>query len=1393
MRGARPSGAALLIALSFLLLLSAVVLALFSTSQTDRQNAAAFASAQETMRLAETAVNVVQGQIRDATIQPRVGWASQPGMVRAFTTNGSVTAHKLYSSDAMVVSGYGKTQMDAEFNEIKNWNAGATGKSFNARFADLNAPAVVKRPNLATPDPNDTIQTPVFPIADPAAIGAVEGFSADTSVAGTTLGNGTNRRLPMPVKWIYVLKDGQLTAPTGGNATKATFSGPGPVPSQSNPIVGRIAFWADDDTCKLNINTASEGSFWDTPRANTISEQRLALSIPVQGEFQRISGHPATTSLSPVFGSILPAPNPAAFISTASFTASSLRSSEYVKALDYFKLTPRISGNASDNSSQFGLKMTSDGTPVTGLDSRVWPGDAPLNLNTKAQVDAFGVNPDTDRLYATTDELLFAPGRSLNNTSITASELSRRDFFLTAHSRAPETTLFGTPRISLWPLNTTDAAGTQDRTVKDRLIAFCSTVQQQPFFFDRVIGNGYEAGDTGAMSSTLDINRPRNSALVGYLRKLSGTAVPGYGASFASKWGDPDKVIAQAVDTIRTTNVDYVDFGTGSNRIIYRYGARANNPRAEALSSAGNAEDFAGKPRGFVAPTTLSSGARGAGRFMTFAGFTIVIMPCEVVNTYSSNVTLTNNSTWTGTVKCDGMSVDYDPDLPTGADFPNIPPKPSSQQTTKARAFLLAQPYNPTPGGVNVAPGMQMEITGSLNIGGTTLGVGTSRFGAMPENRNYAMQTTSLNNPQYPFFLCGASVGNGSDSKDNILTKMPHPSAGDLGMPPVRGTLNPIDHYYPFVTPAFDVSSGSFTFGGGTLTITLKNWTGTETLQTLTVNFPATPPLPAPQHMETDGRNFDKFGTRFTNPDDKGNFDNTDPWKGYPWDTAGGDLNAHPGNYLSLWKRMRLSGDSNRFAQGIIRTGDIALGVQATTSAPVYGDLRLLALESNVPASWFQPCANYPVSSAPSAFVGGGANVGPAQTSARFSHALRNDYINLNTYGHTDQFYGKLSGTSVALLNTADITRNSTFFSGLTPGRQTLPVATPGLTGGMMRGGGSALGDWASGFGTYKDGALFSRLEPGIQTAGLAGFFQDRSNVGYNVSAGSTFEPNRMVPSAGVLGGIITPNSSGTLQAWQTLLANPVPAGSGHPGANNPPDHAFLDNFWMPVVEPYAISEPISTAGKVNLNFQMAPFSHITRNTALRGALKPLMIGALQPAWATGNQGYKFADWNDPNVLNVNIRQPLDLDETISSFASIFSTGEIYRSASEVTTVPLVPQGSTSSSVASWWNNFRLTSDTLREQPYTALLSRVTTKSNTFTVHYRVQVLRQGGAGTNYAEWDESRGIMGEYRGSTTIERYLDPNAKNIPDYTQVNLNGTYDPIDRWYRWRVLSQKQFAP
>jgi hypothetical protein len=61
--------------------------------------------------------------------------------------------------------------------------------------------------------------------------------------------------------------------------------------------------------------------------------------------------------------------------------------------------------------------------------------------------------------------------------------------------------------------------------------------------------------------------------------------------------------------------------------------------------------------------------------------------------------------------------------------------------------------------------------------------------------------------------------------------------------------------------------------------------------------------------------------------------------------------------------------------------------------------------------------------------------------------------------------------------------------------------------------------------------------------------------------------------------------------------------------------------------------------------------------------------------------------------------------------------------------------------------------------------------------------------------WTEGKDqVLGEYRGSTTIERFIDANNTSIPDYaanpTQIP---SLDSLDKFYRWRVIENRQFAP
>jgi uncharacterized protein (TIGR02600 family) len=314
----------------------------------------------------------------------------------------------------------------------------------------------------------------------------------------------------------------------------------------------------------------------------------------------------------------------------------------------------------------------------------------------------------------------------------------------------------------------------------------------------------------------------------------------------------------------------------------------------------------------------------------------------------------------------------------------------------------------------------------------------------------------------------------------------------------------------------------------------------------------------------------------------------------------------------------------------------------------------------------------------------------------------------------------------------------------------------------------------------------------------------------------TTFSPNRQVSSPVIFGSLpsgITPLASltdnGTQAPWRTILFCPNPAAkSAHPGFGNPPDHLLLDNFWMPVVEPYAISEPLSTAGKINLNYQIAPFSYIERSTGIYAALKALKMPAIPDSLSASYRNEESRLPESPT--SATWRYNIDVPAVVAGMkATRFDLNDAYRSASEVCSIFLVPEkqsGATASTpngptgttplqrynnTADWWDDKRLTGDNLRESPYDQIYSRITTKSNTFTVYYRVQALKQTGAG-GWGVWDESKDVvLSESRGSSTIERYVDPNDTSIPDFAlPANYSKNLAP---YYRWRTVAETQFIP
>ncbi len=167
------------------------------------------------------------------------------------------------------------------------------------------------------------------------------------------------------------------------------------------------------------------------------------------------------------------------------------------------------------------------------------------------------------------------------------------------------------------------------------------------------------------------------------------------------------------------------------------------------------------------------------------------------------------------------------------------------------------------------------------------------------------------------------------------------------------------------------------------------------------------------------------------------------------------------------------------------------------------------------------------------------------------------------------------------------------------------------------------------------------------------------------------------------------------------------------------------------------------------------------------------------------------------------LRYPVNAEETLKGFTARFADKDIFRSAAEICGISLVPAdpndpNATYSSMAAYWLNHRPTGDNSRERPYATVYPRLTTKSNTYTVHFRVQTLKKSNR-TDATTWVEGKdAITSEYRGSQVIERYIDPADIHIPDYALTSVYSSNDPstdptLDSFYRFRVLSSKRFAP
>ncbi|MAS96886.1 MAG: hypothetical protein CMO55_27155 [Verrucomicrobiales bacterium] len=1495
-------GVALVTVLTVMSLTTIMVLTFFSLATSEHKASFTYSNGLQAQQVAEQAINMAIAQIREATSGSIVGknaWASQPGAIRTWTTGGAFDSlYKLYSDEVMKTPDPADAQND--FLEIGGWDNDPD------IYVDLNEP-VIRGEKVYYPIVHPSAEnTPRWPNPMGGDRDGVEGFTFDESqVAESELGQdaakvaGAKGHVAMPVKWLYQLADGTIGYMAGGTPssgyTFSPISGAGS-PTEDNQIVARFAFWADDETSKLNINTHAGGLAWDIPKAGGELDMAMGRFQPAQHEWQRYPGHPATTHLGPAL---------------APGILNIVNDRDAMEML--FDVVPRVVGGGSESGTRL--------------------------INTRNPAEANGLIADTEPLFPTLDDMIMRSDREphefpdAQGNPIPADELSeyleRSRFFVTAVSRAPETNMFNLPRVAIWPIyNAERDSQTYETHLSpfDRLIHYCASVgggsdNPYDYIFKR------EKAD----SPTYDYaNIPRNIEIYQYLLYLMQEPVPGYGASFFDKYPeDAQQILTMIFDYIRSTNLHddtlYDDFEDAF--------ASVNTANTRAYTNPRDLEEpgFGHKGHGQVVPIRID-GTGGMGRFFTLAGAEVHVICAGQPGAVGPK--------YPGVVDYRGRTVDP----PEGQAWMNLPPLPpgtqmnvkSSQPTwlqqlemsnpdEYAAAFeqenwnwqlafldagyrdaVLSNPsankYNrslitkaacenmrlkqgekclqaafhfnlfcPSIGWGSINPDMEVVITRKDGMRFDTpegevgfLGFDDARFGekqqnvyiwatnwAKPHKQGGARSWGGLLPFGYTMSARQPLQERGRDELErNLWWHMSEDgfirnrlvrcrlTPLDVGYNQIDSQMSKIDrdlggndsdiaqaYKYDLVTVPFRVAADTVAFqnsrvnfqifSGGTkhTESSATDAVGGELIQDIDLEFPAFQ-MQAPfavggyrgrvnefDHLSNDSGGPLEFASLTADP---ANPVATSTTKARMRGLTGVSGGTDNGNNTFTNGRMVYLTNHWDGRQTYIMPGDVVRQV-----AVRHGDIRLVMAKDKIEAndSYYRPHRNYNNGNVLQAHsltnaIGAGLGTFQPSTADERDHLIIPDLPGNNSYNNR------------------------------------IPFPFPTEKSEQVQ----LYGDFDNGSGTMIDGPYINKPDEGNvhslrtrMTQEINDYWEARRNYGefpyyshpeYAESGGPAyFSPNRLVSGPGMFGSI--PTGVNTDRPWQTLLFRPNVIGNGysdHPGAVSPPDHLLMDFFWMPVVEPYAISEPLSTAGKVNLNYQILPFLHITRNTALRGVFRSEFMVCIPKEW---HQDYKHArgrgrgyHWRDNpyggKLQGVNLRSAIVDQATLDQFETKFADGaDAFKSATEICDIHLIPEdiasriNKPSSSMGtytpeleemedgSYWRDHSLVGDNSRERPYANIQQRVTTKSNTFRVHYRAQVLKQSRrtGGSGYETWKpELDSVVAEYRGDSIVERFVDPNLETLPDFsTSAPSGGTDDSIDPYYEFRVVNPRRFAP
>ena len=538
-----------------------------------------------------------------------------------------------------------------------------------------------------------------------------------------------------------------------------------------------------------------------------------------------------------------------------------------------------------------------------------------------------------------------------------------------------------------------------------------------------------------------------------------------------------------------------------------------------------------------------------------------------------------------------------------------------------------------------------------------------------------------------------------------------------------------------------------------------------------------------------------------------------------------------------------------------------------------HGDYRLTVTPSRVDADVFVPVANYKQSQQAHSFYEWNSNPGKrALTGSRWDPSLGlMDPLKVKKYVTSTGSDGnttKLTGLPFPAADPASMIRASADMgiakfvpsdtkiedrasSSSNPQRKKVFAhgRLDGRGDGPNRGASDPFdtGDYDTGIAAAPDGPYMNYPDEGDRRSNMKDAYYKKLNwtrIKPNSEglSGQNISPNFLIRSPVDFGS--TPTGIMNRVPWQTLRFRPDPGMNdpalkmrqlsdfpprGLPFANfcGPKDHFFLDMFWMPVVEPYSISEPFSTKGTINLNQQIFPFMYIQRTTALHALLRGERMAAIPNTAAEKYKNVNATNGEPAASQDNTYRHFINAKETIKQIIKRYEQGldsegtdgfplafNVFRSASEICELWLVPEyeGATpvnlqsvigtvdaqSGEAKGFWADHKLTGDNLRERPYANIYPRVTVRSNVFKLHMVAQTLQKA-ASQDVKRFDSTKDVItAEWRGSCMIERSIDPRdtALNNLDYTTLNpLN--IDPkrtprLDGFYTYRVTEVKQLT-